>query len=575
MSTEQQNWFENARFGCMIHFGLYSLLGGEWKGKRSDLMGEWIQSYFRIPCSEYEKLAKAFNPTFFDAEKWVETAAEAGMKYMVVTAKHHDGFALFHSKTDNFNVVDATPFGRDIIKELSYACRRAGMRFGLYYSQELDWREPDGGGYTADRLNCNCMSWTNDWDFADNSAKDYSRCFKKKIIPQVTELLNNYGDISTIWFDTPHTISYEQSEELYNLVKHYQPQCLINTRIGNGFGDYVSMGDNQVPLKNSTHLYESPATLNDTWGYKSFDDKWKSPEVVIDILSLLASKGANYLLNVGPDHLGRFPSKTTDILKEVGKWTDTAQRAIYYSQGSPFVAPPDSCSPVCDRDGALCFVINNPDETEFCCNGIKTPVTNAYLCGHEKNTLSFSQSWNGDVSMVSVKLPVSDKDICGRRRVLVLEGSKPMEVCGGIYEQNGCVKLASAEAKVSDGIEINELGAMCGFTGSGMSASWNFTTSEKGKFKVCIELVDPACLDEWVSGNEIELKINGKSYSKVLTADEELADILKKYNSGAVSVIDEVDIDKCENNTLEIIAKSFDGKSVYGNSITEIRLLRI
>lgn len=569
------DWFNDARFGCMIHFGLYSVLGGEWKGKRTEQIGEWIQSYFKIPYKEYEKLTSAFNPVCFDAEMWVHNALQAGMKYMVITAKHHDGFALFHSKVDKFNVVDATPFGRDIIKELSAACKKANMRFGLYYSQELDWREPDGGGYIADRLNCNCMSWTNDWDFPDNSQKDYMRCFQGKTIPQVKELLTNYGDVSIIWFDTPHVISYEQSEMLYNLVKEYQPDCLINTRIGNGFGDYVSMGDNQIPLKKSTRFYESPATLNDTWGYKTFDDRWKSSESVIDILSSLASKGSNYLLNVGPDYLGRFPAKTMEILKEVGKWTNVAQRAIYGSKESPFVSSPEKCSPVQDKNGALCFVLNDAEEKSFCCNGIKTPIKEAYLCGYENEKLSFKQTWSGVMSEIFVDLPVFKDSIYGKRRVLVLEGEESIEVSKGIYEQNGCVNLAAAEAKLSEGIEINELGAMCGFTEKGMRIRWSFSVVSGGKFKLFIELVDPQCLDEWVSGNKIELKAGGKSYEKVLVADCQLPDVLKDYNSGAISIIDEIEITNGGDNTLEIIAKDFNEESVYGNSICEVRLQRI
>ena len=152
-----KKWFREAEFGMMIHFGLYSLLAGEWKGKQIDQIGEWIQSYFRIPNKEYHELTKAFNPMFFDADEWVKTAVDAGMKSMVVTAKHHDGFALYKSEANPFNVVDATPFKRDIIGELADACRRHGLKLGLYYSQALDWSHPHGGGYGADRLNCDVM----------------------------------------------------------------------------------------------------------------------------------------------------------------------------------------------------------------------------------------------------------------------------------------------------------------------------------------------------------------------------------------------------------------------------------
>lgn len=314
-------WFKNAKFGMMVHFGLYSLLAGEWKGQYMDYIGEWVQSRFRIPNEEYHKLASIFNPIYFDAEEWVLTAKEAGMKYITVTSKHHEGFALFKSKASKFNVVDATPFGRDIIAELAAACQKHDMKLGIYYSQSIDWSHPDGNTLAPDGgLNHGDMSWGNDWDFPDNDKKDYSRCYEEKIKPQVTELMTNYGDIALVWFDTPLSIDLKYSTDLYNLVKHYQPNCLINSRIGNGLGDYKSAHDNEIPDDDKGDmLFESPTTLNKTWGFKSADQEWKSAEEVIRIKKHLNGLGINYLLNVGPDGLGRLPAKAVEILKKVGE----------------------------------------------------------------------------------------------------------------------------------------------------------------------------------------------------------------------------------------------------------------
>ena len=311
------DWFQSAGYGMMIHWGLYSLLGGEWKGQRMEEIGEWIQARFRIPGEEYRRLLPAFNPVLFDADEWVRLARDAGMAYMVVTAKHHDGFALFHSRVSSYNAVDATPFGRDIIYELANACARQGLRLGLYYSQDLDWSEPNGGGYTVGHTWYGFGSWTNEWDYPDNGHKDYAQCFEGKILPQVKELLTGYGELALIWFDTPQTISKEQSQILFDTVRHYQPQCLVNSRIGNGLGDYTSLGDNEIPAKKvGEGLFESACTLNDTWGYKSFDDHWKSPEAIRANRRHLNSLGINYLLNVGPDGLGRIPAPACDILKK-------------------------------------------------------------------------------------------------------------------------------------------------------------------------------------------------------------------------------------------------------------------
>lgn len=315
MKTDFKEW----KFGMMIHWGLYSLLGGEYRGRRMKFIGEWAQNYFKIPNAEYEKLAGIFNPIYFNADEWVELAMAAGMKYIVFTSKHHDGFALFKSDADSFNIVDATPFKRDVVAELAESCRRHGMKFGLYYSQEIDWRCEHGGGFKTQCLNCGCMKWDNEWDFPDNSKKDYSIAFEQKIKPQVKEILTKYGDLCLIWFDTPHDITKEQSMELYEMVKKYQPNCLVNSRIGNGLGDYSSTGDNKIPDDFKDTLYEAPCTLNDTWGYKTFDQNWKSAEKLLEIKNHLNERGINYLLNVGLDYLGRIPAPSEEILRKLGK----------------------------------------------------------------------------------------------------------------------------------------------------------------------------------------------------------------------------------------------------------------
>ena len=276
-----------------------------------------------IPIFEYEKLADIFNPIYFNAEEWVKLARDAGMEYIVVTSKHHDGFCLFKSEVDSYNSVDATPFGRDIIAELAEACRKYNIKLGLYYSQCLDWHEMHGGGYSKSHYHENVdrhRYWGNTWDFPDNDKKDYRICFENKIKPQLKEILTKYGDICLIWFDTPmDEQTPEQSRELYEMVRKYQPDCLVNTRIGNGLGDYRSCADNSLPEEYTEKLVESPITLNKTWGFKYFDNEWKSPERVLDILHRCNEKGANLLLNVGPDHLGRIPAPAADILREVGK----------------------------------------------------------------------------------------------------------------------------------------------------------------------------------------------------------------------------------------------------------------
>jgi alpha-L-fucosidase len=259
------------------------------------------------------------------------------MKYFVVTSKHHDGFAMYHSKVDKYNVVDATPFGRDVVGEIGEACYKHGLKMGLYYSQDLDWHEKHGGGYLSNHIPCAGTSWDNNWDFPNEEEKDFSICFENKIMPQVKEILTQYGELCLIWFDVPMTISDAQSRQIYEAIKQYQPNCLINSRLGNGAYDYVSLGDNEIPSEIPTELgevdanavdgfkpspfglYESAATLNHTWGFSAYDQDWKSADTIFEYRSRLKRLGINYLLNVGPDHLGRIPAPSVDILREVAR----------------------------------------------------------------------------------------------------------------------------------------------------------------------------------------------------------------------------------------------------------------
>ncbi|GAC1695357.1 MAG: hypothetical protein NVS9B3_13530 [Gemmatimonadaceae bacterium] len=314
-------WFREAKYGLFIHWGLYAIPAGEWKGRRIPGIGEWIMNRAKIPVKEYEQLATQFNPVRFNADEWAAMAKNAGMKYIVITSKHHDGFALFGSKVSKFNVVDATPFKRDVLAELARACAKAGIRLGFYYSQAQDWHEPDGAGNT--------------WDFGVDSLKNFDAYLRGKAEPQVRELLTQYGPVALLWFDTPRMMNGARAQRFTDLVRTLQPNTLIDGRLG-ASGDYVSMGDNAIPPEVHGEAWETPATLNHTWGYRTDDQDWKSPGDVVFKLVDIVSKGGNYLLNVGPLANGEMPQPAKDVLKAAGAWLAVNGEAVYGANATPF-----------------------------------------------------------------------------------------------------------------------------------------------------------------------------------------------------------------------------------------------
>lgn len=349
--------FLNDHFGMFVHWGLFSVAAGVWKGQAQEprSLGEAIMLDFRIPLAEYRKLADAFRPDPDYARNLVRAARDIGARYIVITAKHCDGFCLFKTAVNDYNAYDM--IGRDLIGELAEACREEGVKLGIYYNHTLDLSEPNALGTMS--LSGNPSDLGNTWDFPNDIRKDFSRFLYGKVFPQVKELLTGYGDVLLMWFDYPHNITKEQSLELYRYVRSLQPQCLVNSRIGHHIGNYYDLGDNQIPTVPMGIPQECLVTLNDTWGYKRNDHHWKSAGEIIGMIARTASCGANLLMNVGPTSDGSLPEATIHILKDIARWTSVNGEAVYGIRCSPFKSTFD-WGYVASRDNALyCYMKDN------------------------------------------------------------------------------------------------------------------------------------------------------------------------------------------------------------------------
>ncbi len=407
----RMKWWRDARFGMFIHWGVYSVPAGTYQGKRIDGIGEWIQASANIPPEEYRKYPPQFNPVKFDAAEWVRTAKNAGMKYLVITSKHHDGFCLFDSKVTDWDIVDGTPYKKDVLKALSRECKKQGLKFCTYYSI-LDWHHPSQMP--------NPMGKTPHQSLASNAMKDgrkeeYVTYMKTQLREIVEEL-----DPAVLWFDGEWVGWWTEPDgkALYNYLRTLNPKLIINNRIGKGrkgmeglnkgegyAGDFGTP-EQQIPPTGLPGVdWEACMTMNDTWGYKSFDQNWKTSADLIRKLSDIASKGGNFLLNVGPTSEGLIPGPSVERLADVGRWTKVNGDAVYGTQASPFEKQLPWGRATTRPGKIYLHVFDWPKDGKLAVPPLAQEVKRAYLLADKGTKLQVSQSGSGSVVMVPSQGP--------------------------------------------------------------------------------------------------------------------------------------------------------------------------
>ncbi|MEI6913628.1 MAG: alpha-L-fucosidase [Armatimonadota bacterium] len=462
----RMKWWHDARFGMFIHWGVYSVPAGRWNGKEVQTIGEWIMNAAKIPVKDYQALTAQFNPTNYNADAWVRLAKDAGMKYIIITSKHHDGFAMFRSKTSSFNIYDATPFKRDPLKELATACKKHGIKLGFYYSQSQDWNHP--GGAALGGL----------WDKAQEG--DYDKFIRTVDVPQVRELLTNYGDVAVLWWDTPVNMTEERQNVLLEPLK-LQPNIITNDRLG-GRGDFRTP-EQSIPVNDTDGDWETCMTINNTWGYKVDDNNWKSTAQLIRHLSEIAARGGNFLLNVGPTSLGEIPQPSVERLEEIGRWMKMNGDSIYGTSRSPFRR--------LDFDGAVTVRGNKlfAHVWEWPTDGIKlTGLSNSvkavrFLDGGKVADYAASVTQGGKTT-VSIK-PPAKPDPADTVVEVTLDGPPQVKYEALKAEVDGSIRLRAADARFTRVLQYNhKTDTTDRWLGTPDSAYWDVDVPQAGEYRV-------------------------------------------------------------------------------------------
>lgn len=507
--NKRMQWFEDARFGMFIHWGVYSPLACTWDGKRYNGYGEHIQRMARIPVEVYKKeVAGKFNPQEFDAEEWIRIAKETGMKYFIITSKHHDGFAMYDSKVSDYNIVKATPFGRDPMKELRDACRKAGIKFGFYYSHAFDWGEKIGVGNDWDYDNPGgdkLLGGRNWWETRKEFIPIARKYVDEKALPQIKELIDNY-DPDIMWFDTPHKLPQEECIRIVKFTRDAKPDIIINGRAIAGFDFYDYYNTNDCPYEFSNYgdnYWEGIPTTNNSYAYNENDNDYKPASFFIRLTVKAAARGGNILMNIGPMGNGKFSAPDLEILKGIANWWKVnGDASICGTQATPLTVQSWGES---TRKGNNLYlhVFDWPKDGKLCVGGLLTDVKRAYLLSNPQKSLKHARNGKD----VWVDVPTACPDTINS--VVVLECASDLKVDSrrriSTTQEADCLRTFDAQLVGGARYGGEEVEAHCvqNLKKKGDGVVWPVRLDKPTTYEVSIAYVAPApkYKDEMVEGD--------------------------------------------------------------------------
>lgn len=517
---ERIQWWRDAKFGMFVHWGIYSLPAGEWKGKKVSGYAEHLMRKEKIFRKDYLEVAHQFNPVLFNADQWILDAKKAGMNYFIITAKHHDGFAMYDSKVSDFNIMDQTPFKRDPMAELAGAAKRHGMKFGFYYSHAFDWEDPDAPG--------------NDWEYK-NPGGDLGlhggvnwyvehlellpkavKYVNEKAIPQIKELITKYHP-DILWFDTPQKLPLSENIRILKAIRETDPNVVVNGRLvrsaNANFGDYKNTADRPAEFYPVTGDWEAIPTTNESYGYSKYDDSHKPSSFFIQLLTKAASRGGNLLMNIGPKGDGTFDVRDSKILSGIGKWIEKNGESIY--KANKTTMPLQSWGVITQNTNKLYLhVFDWPKDGRLYVGGLKSKVTDAYFLTDVKKRLLSAQKINETDFYINI--PKEAPDLANTVIVLDLNGEIKIDSLRYVSTNTALTRLLAFDADLGKGFRFGDGKTdrfyIEGWNKPEQSVSWDFRTSTAQKFKVSIKYL--AGSD---SGGSYDFKIDQQKFRQNVT----------------------------------------------------------